>query len=168
MVNLLLLILGAATLAAPFGEAAASAVDEGTYMAVTVEVTVDPAYRPDYVVVHLLNPDGQETFALGAGPDGRFVGEFTILPFNRAVLFEAGREGEFVQSRTVSLLDLGIEPDLLQTTYRPPDQQPDRNRWGWLALAAGALAATALLGWYLLPKTPATVRVGRDPDAPPG
>lgn len=152
MIAILLVVLGAANLTAPFGEASAMANDDGTYIEVTVEVTIDPSYGADYVVVHLLNPEGQETFTLGAVPGGRYVGQFSILPFNRAVVFEAGRDDDFVQSTTVSLLDLGVEAGLLQTTYRPPGAVDTDNRWGWLALGASALAGAALLAWFLLPK----------------
>jgi hypothetical protein len=148
----LLAIVAAATLAGPFGEAGASAEPDGAYIRVTVRVAVDPSYQADYVVVHLLNPEGQETFSLGPVDGSLHTGEFTILPFNRALVFEVGREDDFVQSQVVSLIDLGLDPELLQTTFRPPDPAGDRNRWGWLAVSTGALAGAALLGWYLLPK----------------
>ncbi len=152
MIATLMAILAAATLAGPFGEAFADAVPDGDYIRVTVQVVIDPSYQADYVVVHLLNPEGQETFPLGPQPDGRFSGEFTILPFNRAVVFEVGREGDFVQSQVVSLLDLGLEAELLQTTFGTAPSSDDPGRWGWLALGAGSLAAAALLGWFLIPK----------------
>ena len=57
---------------------------EGGYVGITVEVEVDAGFEADYVVVHVLNPDGQETFTMGEGPAGVFAGTFTILPFNRA------------------------------------------------------------------------------------
>ena len=61
MIATLLAILAASTLAGPFGEATADAVPAGDFIRVTVQVVVDPGYQADYVVVHLLNPDGQET-----------------------------------------------------------------------------------------------------------
>ena len=152
MIATLMAILAAATLAGPFGEATADATPAGDYIRVTVQVAIDPAYQADYVVVYLLNPEGQETFPLGPLADGRFSGDFTILPFNRAVVFEVGREGDFVQSEVVSLLDLGIEPELLQTTFGTSPPEEDSGRWGWLALAAGSLAGAALLGFFLIPK----------------
>jgi hypothetical protein len=152
MIAVALAILAAVTLAPPFGRAAATAVEEGGYLAVTVEVDVDPSYAADYVVVHLLNPEGQETFPLGLSPAGSYIGEFTILPFTRAVVFEVGRAGEHTLSGTVSLLDLGLDHNLLQTTFRPPDPSNDSGQWGWLALGAGALAGAALLAWFVWPK----------------
>ena len=151
MIAAVVALLAAANLTSPFGPASATAEVEGAYIAVTVEVTIDPGYQPDYVVVHLLNPDGQETFTLGPTAEGTYAGKFTVLPFNRALIFEVGREGDFVQSTTVSLIDLGIDPDLLQTTYRPPDSGGDESRWAWLALGAGALAVATLLALVLLP-----------------
>ncbi len=152
MTAVLVAILAAVTLTQPFGEATATAVEEEGWIAVTVELEVDETFAADYVVVHVLNPEGQETFPLGVTPAGTYVGEFTILPFNRAVQFEVGREGEFALSDTVSLLDMGVDADLLRTTFRPPGSSTDTRQWGWLALAAGALAAGALLAWYLWPK----------------
>ena len=160
MIATLMAILAAATLAGPFGEATADAVPEGDYIRVTVQVAIDPSYQADYVVVHLLNPVGQETFPLGPLADGRFSGVFTILPFNRAVVFEVGREGDFVQSQVVSLLDLGLEPELLQTTFGTAPPADDSGRWGWLALAAASLAVATLLGWFLIPKPGAGRPVG--------
>jgi uncharacterized protein (DUF58 family) len=167
MTAVLLAILAATTLAPPLGEATASAVEEGDHIAVTVEVEVDPGFEADYVVVHLLNPEGQETFPLGPTTDGRYSASFTVLPFNRAVLFEVGKAGEGMMSPTVSLLDLGVDPDLLQTTFRPDVPADDNGRWAWLALAAAALAAAALLAFFLLPKASGGKTVSRaiaDPD----
>ena len=160
MIATLLAILAAATLAGPFGEATADATPAGDYIRVTVRVAIDPSYQADYVVVHLLNPEGQETFPLGPVADGRFSGDFTILPFNRALVFEVGREGDFVQSQVVSLLDLGLEAELLQTTFGTAPPADDSGRWGWLGLAAGSLAAAALLAWFFIPKPAAGPPVG--------
>lgn len=160
MIAVLLAILAATTLAPPLGEATASAVEEGDYIAVTVEVEVDPTFEADYVVVHLLNPLGQETFPLGPTAEGRYSASFTVLPFNRAVLFEIGKAGEVLMSPTVSLLDLGVDPDLLHTTFRPDVPSDDNGRWAWLALAAAALAAAAFLAFFLLPKASGGKPVG--------
>jgi len=150
MLTVLLAILTAVTIAAPFGEASASAVQEGDYIAVTVEVEVDPAFEADYVVVHLLNPNGQETFPLGPNAEGRYSGVFTVLPFNRAVILEVGNPEKVEVSPTLSLLDLGVDSDLLHTTFRPDLPPDDSGRWAWLALGAAALAAGAVLAWFLL------------------
>jgi hypothetical protein len=156
---LALALLAAVTLAPPFGEASATSSDtEGGYIAVAVEVEVAADFEADFVVVHVLNPDGQETFTMGEGPAGTYSGTFTILPFNRAIVFEAGREGASTLSRTVSLVDLGVDAELLRTTFTPPGSSPDTTRWGWLALASAALAGAALLGYFAWPKaTPEAV-----------
>jgi hypothetical protein len=147
MIAAVLALLAAATLSPPFGEASAIAVEDGSYLAVTVTVTVDAGFAADYLVVHVLNPDGQETFTLGETSPGVHVGTFTIQPFNRALVFEVGKEGEFELSETVSLVDLGVDVDLLQTTFEPPGPATGTREWGWLALAAGALAAAVALAW---------------------
>ena len=150
---LALALIAAVTLAPPFGEATATSSDDGGgSIAVAVEVGVAPDFEAGFVVVHLLNPDGQETFTMGEGPGGKYSGTFTIPPFNRAVVFEAGGAGGSILSSTVSLVDLGVDPDLLRTTFTPLDSTPPTNRWGWLALAAGALAGAALLAYFAWPK----------------
>ena len=152
MIAALLAILAAVTLSPPFGEASAVAVEDGSYVAVTVTIEVDPGFAADYVVVHVLNPDGQETFTLGESSPGVHVGTFTIQPFNRAIVFEVGKEGESQLSATVSLVDLGVDVDLLQTTFAPSGSTTDTRKWGWLALAATALAAAAALTWWVWPR----------------
>lgn len=156
MIAPLLAIVAAVTLSPPFSEASATAVDEGAYIGVTVRVRVDPGFGADYVVVHVLNPDGQETFSLGADGSGDYVGTFTILPFNRAIHFEAGRPGEFQVSKTVSLIDLGIPADRLQTTYGTRGTSTSTSKWGWLALGAGALAGAGLLVYWVWPRAKPT------------
>lgn len=157
MIASLLAILAAVTLSPPFGEASAIAVEDGSSVVVTVTVAVDPGYRAEYTVVHVLNPDGQETFTLGESSPGVHVGTFTIQPFNRALLFEVGKEDEFLLSDTVSLVDLGVDVDLLQTTFTPSGSATtDTRKWGWLALGATALAAAAALAWWAWPRPEAT------------
>ncbi len=156
MLTALIAVLAAVTLSPPFGDASATAVKDGSYLAITVEVALDPGFAADYLVVHVLNPEGQETFSLGDDGAGRHVGTFTVLPYNRAVVFEAGREDQFTLSKTVSLIDLGVDADQLQTTFRAPGSSPGTRKWGWLALAAGALAGAALLAYWVWPKSQPT------------
>ncbi|MGI9648019.1 MAG: hypothetical protein ACR2OI_05825 [Acidimicrobiia bacterium] len=163
MTAVLLAVLAATTLTPPLGEATASAVEEGTYIVVTIEVEVDAGFEADYVVVHLLNPDGQETFPLGPSTEGRYSASFTVVPVNRAVLFEIGKADEVVISPTVSLLDLGLDPDLLHTTFGSDSPADDSGRWAWLALAAVALAAGTLLIFFLLPRSKPTLPI-TDPE----
>ncbi len=157
MIPVLLAIMAAVTLSPPFGEASATAVKDGSYIAVTVTVAVDPGYEAEYAVVHVLNPDGQETFTLGEASPGVHVGTFTIQPFNRALAFEVGKEAESQLSRTVSLVDLGVDVDLLKTTFTPSGSPAtDTRKWGWLALATAALAAAAALAWWAWPRREVT------------
>jgi hypothetical protein len=156
MIAALLVILAAVTLSPPFGEASASAVEDGSDLAVTVTLAVDAGFAADYVVVHVLNADGQETFTLGESSPGVHAGTFTIQPFNRALAFEVGKEGESRLSRTVSLVDLGVDVELLQTTFAPSGSTTGTRRWGWLALGTAALAAAVLLAWFAWPQTSVT------------
>ena len=158
MLAALVAVLAALTLSPPFGEASAHASPDGSYLAVTVEVQIDPGFAADYLVVHVLNPEGQETFPMGVTADGRYQATFTVLPFNRAVVFEAGRGGQSAVSRTVSLLELGVEVDQLKTTFGAPASSPGTRRWGWLALAAAALAGAGLLAYWVWPGSDATAR----------
>lgn len=155
MVAVVLTVLTAVTLTAPFGEASASAVDSGDEVSVTVEVQVDPSFAAGYVVVHVLTPDGQETVPLGRSPDGVYGGTFQVARANRAIVFEAGRADEFAVSETVSLVDLGVEAGLLQTTFTPEALNSAEREWGWLAVAAAALLGLAVLVWMAWPKRPA-------------
>ncbi|NNJ48559.1 MAG: hypothetical protein HKP18_12100, partial [Acidimicrobiia bacterium] len=76
---LALALLAAVTLAPPFGEATATSSDgEGGSLSVVVEVAVDAGFQADFVVVHVLNPDGQETFTMGEGPGGTYSGTLTV------------------------------------------------------------------------------------------
>ncbi len=156
MIAALLAIVAVVTLSPPFGEASATAVEDGGYLAVTVTVDLDPGYAADYLVVHLLNPDGQESFTLGQAAGGQYVGTFTILPYNRALRFEVGQSEEFTLSETVSLIDLGVDADQLQTTFKPPGPTSDTSKWGWLALGAGTLAGAVLLAWWVWPAAKVT------------
>ncbi len=152
MIAALLAIMATIALSPPFGEVSATAVDDGSYIVVTVTVDLEPGFDADYLVAHLLNPDGQETFTLGQVADDRYVGSFTILPFNRALVFEVGRAEEFTLSETLSLIDLGLDADQLRTTFQTPRSTAGTSKWGWLALGAGTLAGAVLLVYWVWPK----------------
>lgn len=153
MAAVLLLVLTAVTLAPPFGEASATAVPAGEELIVTVEVAVDPSFGAGYVVVHVLGVNGrQETVPLGPSSSGAYGGTFRIVPANRAIVFEAGREGDFALSDTVSLVELGVDADLLRPSFTPQTDEPARRQWGWLALAAGAGLGLLGLAWVAWPR----------------
>ncbi len=155
MISLTVAVLTAITLTSPFGEATATAVEtlDGAFVEVTVTVEIDTVPGPDFVVVHVLRPDGQDTFPLGPLGGGRYQGNFLVAPFNRAIAFEAGWGATpSALSKTTSLLALGVDDALLRTTFSPGDRSDNNAKWGWLALAAAALAVGALLIGLRLPK----------------
>jgi len=153
MVAALLLVLTAVTLTGPFGEASATAIEVDGELSVTVQVAVDPAFGAGYVVVHVLNPEGQETIPLGRSAAGGYGGTFRIAPANRAVVFEAGRADDFSVSETVSLVDLGVDSDLLQVTFTPDPAGTESRELGWLVVAAAAVAGLGILGWAVRPRS---------------
>lgn len=156
MLSLLVAVLAAVTLTSPFGEASATAVEtlDGAFIEVTVTAEIDTLPGPDFVVVHVLRPDGQDTFPLGSLGDGRYSGSFIVPPFNRAIAFEAGWGTNPVAVSTItSLLALGVDDELLRPTFPPGESIGSSSNWGWIALAAGALALAALIIGLRLPKT---------------
>ncbi|MEE8490797.1 MAG: hypothetical protein V3S60_04090 [Acidimicrobiia bacterium] len=159
MISLLVAVLTAVTLTSPFGEASAVATDEGAFIEVTVTIEIDVLPAPDFVVVHVLKPDGQDTFSLGGVGGGFYQGSFLVAPFNRAIAFEAGWGATpSALSDITSLSALGVDGDLLRTTF-PPGESRGRSNWGWLALATTALALAAFLLWMRLPRTSETIEL---------
>lgn len=163
MTSLLVAILTTVTLTSPFGEASATAVPNGGYIEVTVSVEVDTFPAPDFVVIHVLRQDAQDTFSLGLVGDGVYETSFFVNPSNRAVSFEAGwGDGNFALSQITSLAALGVDPALLAETFETPGLgSSDNTRWGWLALAAGAMALLAMVWWLLWPKPVEEIQLAR-------
>ena len=163
MISLLVAILTTVTLTSPFGEASATAERNGAYIEVTVAVEVDTFPAPNFVVVHVLRADGQDTFSLGPRGDGVYETSFFVNPSNRAISFEAAwADGNLALSQTTSLAALGVDPSLLVETFETRSLGSSGNaRWGWLALASGALALMAMVWWLLWPKPVREVELAR-------
>lgn len=161
MFSLLVAVLTAVTLTSPFSEASATASEEGSFIEVTVSVGIDALPAPDFVVVHVLRPEGQDTFSLGQVGSGIYEGSFIVEPRNRAIAFEAGWGATSSLSETTSLVALGVDNDLLLTTFSPGEGRGNSSNWGWLALAATALALGAFLLWFRLPKSGSGMELSR-------
>ncbi len=162
MFSLLVAVLTAVTLTSPFGEASATATEEGSFIEVTVSVEIDAVPAPDFVVVHVLKPDGQDTFSLGELGAGVYQGSFLVQPLNRAIAFEAGWGATSSLSETTSLTALGVDSDLLLTTFAPGESSSSNNSsWGWLALGATAAALAAFLLWFRMPKREGAMELSR-------
>ena len=154
-------VLTAGTLTSPFGEARATAQEtlDGAFIEVTVTVEIDALPAPDFVVVYVLRPDGQDRFSLGELGGGLYSGSFIVTPFNRAIAFEAGWAATSAQSEITSLLALGVDGVLLRTTFPVGESNDNNSRWGWLALAAASLALAAFLLWLRLPRSKGTMQL---------
>ena len=161
MFSLFVAVLTAVTLTSPFGEASAVATPQGAFMEVTVTVEIDAVPGPDFVVVHVLRSDGQDTFSLGGIGGGLYRGSFIVAPVNRAIAFEAGwGTTPSALSETTSLLALGVDDALLRTTFPPGESSGGGGNWGWLALGAAVLALGAFVIWLRLPKESKSMELG--------
>jgi hypothetical protein len=135
-----------------FGSASAvgTEVDEGT---IQVDLTVEMSAGGS-VVAHLLEPGGEDrTVALDERLPGVYGGIFETRKIDLVVVFEAVGPPS-VQSESVQLTELGLDPALLTTDS--DDEEGDglgvvTESWGWLAIAFGA-AALAFLAWWALPE----------------
>jgi hypothetical protein len=135
-----------------FGTASAvgTEIDEST---IQVDLTVEMSAGGS-VVAHLLEPGGEDrTVALDERLPGVYGGVFETRKVDLVVVFEAVGPPS-VQSQSVQLTELGLDPALLQTD---PDGEEDdgpdavTESWGWLAVAFGA-GALAFLAWWALPE----------------
>ncbi len=150
-----LALLLAVDLGAPFGEASASgeATAAGT---IEVELEVE-AGGEGSVVAHIVDPGHeQQTVSLAERGGNRFGGFVELEPGDFVVVFEwlpAG--GASVQSRPVTLTELGLDPALFgggavdEPRARGEDLPPTTRRWGWATLAVGAAALALLAVWAL-------------------
>jgi len=146
-------------LSAPFGEASATATstDGGLRFEVSVEV------EGDYVAVVVRGVGSGAAqlppVALSDQGDGTWVG-IVQMPVVENILigFEAIPEsGAAAVSELHRLTDLGVDravfgsgqPATTSVEEDEPLVSVEGRRWGWLGLAAGAAALTALAFWAL-------------------
>ncbi len=172
MAVLLALVL-AVPVGGPFGEATAGGSPAPAGM-VEIELEVEVAAAGGTVVAHLIDPgQEQQTVALGERPGGTFGGLVDIEPNNLVVVFELLRDGDDARSDPVTLVQLGVDPELLGVaveTAASGGEERISNRvrqWGWVALAFGA-ASLSLLAVWALGGGPGPARRGRaaDDEAP--
>lgn len=148
-----LLLLAAVEIGDPFGTAVATVkeLDEET---MTIDIEVQVRGTVDSVVMHL-SFGGR---SVGVHPlldrgNGSYGVETVLEPLNYQVVFEAvGQDGGI--SDPVSLTRLGAEltPESETTTTASTvgnGLSPATQRMGWLALALGAAALSALAIWAL-------------------
>lgn len=150
-----LALLLAVDLGAPFG--AASASGEPT-PAGTIEVELEvEAGGEGSVVAHIVDPGNeQQTVSLAERGGNRFGGFVELEPGDFVVVFEwLPADGPAVQSRPVTLTELGLDPALFgggaidEPRARGEDLPPTTRRWGWATLALGAAALALLAVWAL-------------------
>lgn len=137
------------TLAAPFGDAEARAVDAGPPLVVEVRVEVDGPFEA--VLLRGISQTGElEPIAMTPQEDGSYA---TIVRLTQRedidVAFEAIREsGEIVISDALSLTALGVDLAIFQlappTTGNPAPAQPDSATM-WLVIAVVAVLGALLL-----------------------
>ncbi len=158
--HLLLALLLSVTLSPPFGEASATLVGF-TPSEVTFEVVVEVLDPAAIVLMRGEDIAGNEIepvalIARGSNEWGAVV----VLPARSdlKIVFESIPErGGSTLSDASTLMDLGIDPDVLALVERPPPTEQTTSRPGilWVVLAvAAALAALVLLVvWTRLGKT---------------
>lgn len=136
------------TLAPPFGEAEARAVDAG--LGLVVEVTVEVQDGAAAVLARGVGIAGElGPVALSDLGDGRWGGQLTLDGReNIQVAFEAIRaDADDVVSELHTLEELGVDPAVLGEARPATDttaSSASRSSW-WLVLAAGAGLAALLL-----------------------
>jgi hypothetical protein len=149
-------VLAAIVLGGPFGEATAEGVESGDGIRVDFEVTLGGS--PTAVVVHVVNPgEDQETVSLTDRGGGRWGSVADLEQINYVAVFEVlYADGDGQVSDPVTLLELGLDPAVLGMGEVPaPDEETDTplspvtRRWGWAALALGAVALALLAVWAM-------------------
>ncbi len=155
MLKALAVILLAAELGAGFTAASAELVSTTTN-AVEVQLRVEIDHEAESVVAHLTFP-GRSPVLIPLVPEGDRVYSIRteLLPVNYQVVFESLGPNA-ASSEPASLMELGLvfesgvsdQPTTTSTSEATAIGE-DTQRWGWLAVAFGAAALSALAFWVL-------------------
>ena len=148
---MLMAIIAAIALTSPFGAAEGTAIDDTDGLVITVSVEVTGTYE-----VVLVRPfssfEELPPTALIAGNDGTWGGTVRLPSAeNWSLVFDAIEpDGASDRSDTVTLIDLGIDPVVVDgAPIAPVDTGPVPTTTWWL-IAGVVLAAAALgaLAWW--------------------
>lgn len=161
MVRIASLVFLAVQVGAGFGAASAELIST-TSNAMEIELRVEVRQSAESVVAHLAFPGVEPlTLPLLQRETGEYGIRTELMPFNYQVVFELVG-GDAATSRQHSLAELGVElptgSPIETTTTADPGLSGETRRWGWLGLALGAAALSALAFWVL---------GGEDPDQEP-
>lgn len=145
-----LVVLASVLLASPFGEATATALsdDEGLELEITVEM--DRSFEAVLVRPFSSFEELEPTAMIDRG-DGVW-GARVVVPSatNWSIVFDAiASDGETNRSETTNLLELGVDPVVLEGDPVPTPSSSWSSTTMWLVLGAGlGLAALASLAWW--------------------
>ncbi|MGI9666308.1 MAG: hypothetical protein ACR2N2_04290 [Acidimicrobiia bacterium] len=143
-------IIASVLLSSPFGEAAATALsdEEGLELEVTVEM--DASFEAVIVRPFSSYEELGPTAMIDRG--NGVWGARVVVPSaeNWSIVFEAiPPEGETTRSETTNLLELGVDPVVLDGDPSPPPASSISSTTVWLIIGAGlALAALGALAWW--------------------
>lgn len=155
MLKALAVILLAAELGAGFTGASAELVSTRTN-AVEVQIRVEIDHQAESVVAHLTFPGRSSVLIpLVREDDGVYSIRTELMPINYQVVFESLGPNA-ASSEPASLMELGLVfesegSDQVPISANAVDAglDEDTQRWGWLAVAFGAAALSALAFWVL-------------------
>lgn len=153
---ILFALLLSVTLAAPFGDAEARALEMGSGMTIEVSVAVDGGRSA--VLARVVAIAGElPPVALVDQGNGRWVGILRLSGREDVrVAFEAiGGGGESVISDLTTLTELGVDPAVISPSRptRPPVEESGPNWWLLGGVAAGLAALVLLVVWAVDDKT---------------
>lgn len=148
---LALVVIASVQLGGSFGEATGSTVSLAE-TTVVVDLEVEVLVSAETVVAHLSLGEDLMVIPLLHRGDGVF-GIRTELPRkDYVIVFEAiGEQGGLSPATTLSTMgvQLSVQPDTTVAPVGDDGLSPGTKRWGWLALALGAAALSALAIWAL-------------------
>lgn len=149
---MLAVVLLTLEMGAGFGPASAELISTSTN-AMEIELRVEVRQSAESVVAHLVFADETPlALPLIRRESGEFGIRTEVKRVNYQVVFELlGAENALSEKR--SLWELGVElpsqGGIATTTTLDEGLTDDTRRWGWLGLALGAAALSALAFWVL-------------------